>query len=205
MVRCHVLSGHLSLREVGASPLWPQGALSLFGGQPSPAATLTCVLLGGRRCIRPCFSEPSFPSELFLSGGRAGSRTRHVPGLRPSHTLLVLARDLSGGAGCAPSLGNAQTLLRVRRRRHCGGRSREHTSLPPRSRAPVSAWARLLGVPCSRVLPLGQPGLGSGPFLLVPALEDRATAESACGSPTVDLRGQRPRRGTGAGGGACIF
>lgn len=72
MVRCHVLSGHLSLREVGASPLWPQGVLSLFGGQPSPAATFTCVLLGGRRCLRPCFSEPSFPSELFPSERRAG-------------------------------------------------------------------------------------------------------------------------------------
>lgn len=115
-------------------------------------------------------------------------------------------RETSAGVQDAPHpWGMHRPFCRVRRRRHCGGRSREHTSLPPRSRAPVSAWARLLGVRCSRVLPLGQPGLRSGPFLLVPALEDRATAESACGSPTVDLRGQRPRRGTGAGGGVCIF
>lgn len=45
--------------------------------------------------------------------------------------------------------------------------------------------------------PPGQRGLGSGPCLPVPALEDMATAEGACGSPTVALQGRRLRRGTG--------
>lgn len=54
-------------------------------------------LLSSRRCIWSCFSEPSFPSGLFLTGGWAGSRTWPVLCPHPSHALLVLAGDLSWG------------------------------------------------------------------------------------------------------------
>lgn len=71
-VRGHELSDYLSLPKVGASPLWLQKALSLFGGladqpwcqggQPSYAVTFTCVTaliqklevcleIGGRLCL----------------------------------------------------------------------------------------------------------------------------------------------------------